>query len=80
MSNPRFSLHLPVVERKALRLAAAEADQSMTDFIRAAISEQIARQSKPPRNENAASAAHPAATPPTLPNEGLAQANAEKAA
>jgi hypothetical protein len=44
MSNPRFPLHLPVEERKALRMAAAAADMTMTDFIRAAIAEKIARQ------------------------------------
>lgn len=44
MSNPRFPLHLTVEERKALRIAAASADMTMTDFVRAAIKEKICRQ------------------------------------
>lgn len=44
MSNPRFPLHLPIEERKALRIAAASADMSMTDFVRIAIKEKIGRE------------------------------------
>jgi len=44
MSNPRFPLHLPIEERKALRIAAASADMSMTDFVRRAITEKIQRE------------------------------------
>ena len=44
MSNPRFPLHLPIEERKALRIAAASADMSMTDFVRIAIKEKILRE------------------------------------
>jgi uncharacterized protein (DUF1778 family) len=43
MSNPRFPLHLTVEERKALRIAAASADMTMTDFVREAIKEKIQR-------------------------------------
>jgi|GEM_PF-2021629 uncharacterized protein (DUF1778 family) len=44
MSNPRFPLQLTVEERKALRIAAASADTTMTEFVRAAIKEKILRQ------------------------------------
>lgn len=43
MSKPRFPLHLTMEERKALRIAAASADMTMTDFVREAIKEKISR-------------------------------------
>ena len=46
MSNPRFPLHLTPEERKALRVAAAQVDMTMTDFVREAIREKIARQTQ----------------------------------
>ena len=57
MSNPRFPLHLSVEERKALRVAAANADMTMSDFVRAAIVEKIARHAEEQRSANTASAA-----------------------
>ena len=57
MSNPRFPLHLTVEERKALRVAAANADMTMTDFVRAAITEKIARHADPTRTAPAEPAA-----------------------
>jgi len=53
MSNPRFPLQLTVEERKALRIAAASADTTMTDFVRAAIKEKILRQHAPDADTNA---------------------------
>ncbi len=57
MSNPRFPLHLSVEERKALRVTAANADMTMSDFVRVAIAEKIARYAEEQCSENAARAA-----------------------
>jgi len=53
MSNPRFPLHLTVEERKALRIAAASADMTMTDFVREAIKEKIIREQARDADTNA---------------------------
>lgn len=67
-------------ERKALRVTAANDDMTMSDFVRAAIAEKIARYAEQQRSENAASAAQhqndsaKANVPPTLPFGVLVEA------
>ncbi len=71
MSNPRFPLQLTVEERKALRIAAASADTTMTDFVRAAIKEKILREQAQDADTNASAVLAKASEKPASYNVSI---------